>query len=184
MSVDVQNAMFAFVAVAALALLMQTIGAIAVIVIARKAAKNLREEMEHYRSTLTPILERVRDVVQHVAPKVESAADELAVITTKLREQTADIQAAANDIIARTQHQASRVDHMLTAIFDRMERVGSFVSEAVAKPMRQLSGVIASIRAVVEHLREPQGAPRHAAPASAHYHDGEPYDGPSGGFHP
>lgn len=185
MSVDVQNAMFAFIAVAALALLMQTVGAIAVLLIARKAAKNLRDEMEHYHSTLTPILERARDVVQTVAPKVEAAAEELAVITTKLREQTADIQTAANDIIARTQQQAGRVDHMLTAIFDRLERAGSFVSDVVAKPMRQLSGVVASVRAVMDTLREPQPPHRQAAPGGARYPDGEPFGGPeTGGFRP
>jgi len=182
MSVDVQNAMFAFVAIAALALLAQTIGAIAVLMMARKAAKNLRNEMDHYRSTLMPILERAREVVENVAPKVETAAAELAVITTRLREQTADIQTAANDIIARTQRQAGRVDHMLTAVFDRVERASTFVADVVAKPVRQLSGVLASVKAVVETMREP--APHRYPPTQdSRYPDGEHFrDQPTGGF--
>lgn len=184
MSSDVQITILVLIAVAVLSLLIQTVGAIAVLMVARKTAKNLREELEHYHSTLTPILERTREAVQNVAPRVESAAEDLAVIASRLREQTADIQTAANDIIARTQRQAGRVDHMLTAIFDRVERAGTFVSEAVAKPMRQLSGVIASVKAVVETLREPQAAHRHPPQGAYRYPDGEPFsEQPKSGFH-
>lgn len=172
MSISVENTMLACVAIAALALAVQTIGMIAVLLVARKATKNMREEMEQYRSSLMPLILRVREVVQNVAPKVEAAADELAVITTKLREQTADVQEAANDIIARTQHQVGRVDHILTSIFDRVERAGTFVSDAVAKPMRQLSGVIASVKAVVDTLRDPEGG--HTVHDAYRYPDGEP----------
>ena len=67
------------------------------------------------------------------------------------------MQVAAKDIIARTQRQVGRVDQMLSSIFDRVERAGTFVSDAVAQPMRQLSGVIASVKAVVDTLRDPEG---------------------------
>lgn len=174
MSAGVENTILAFVVIAALALAVQTIGMIALLLVARKAAKNMREELEHYRSSVSPLLLRARDVVQHVAPKVEQAADELAVITAKLREQTAEVQVAANDIIARTQHQVGRVDSMLTTVFDRVERAGVFMSDAVARPMRQLSGLIASVRAAVDSLREPATI-NQRPPQSAHrYPDVEP----------
>lgn len=156
--------MLVFVAIAALALLVQTIGMLAVLLVARKAARNMREEMEQYRSSLMPLILRARDVVQNVAPKLESAAEELASITTRLREQTADIQATANDILVRTQNQAGRVDHMMTTIFDRVEKAGVFMSDAVARPMRQLSGLIASVKAAVETLRGPDAGHSHAHP--------------------
>lgn len=176
MSTGVQNTILAFVAIAALALAVQTIGMLAVLLVARKAAKNLREEMEQYRSSLMPLILRAREVVQNVGPKVEAAADELAVITTKLREQTADVQVAANDIISKTQRQVSRVDSMLSSIFDRVERAGTFMSDAVSKPMRQLSGVIASVKAVVDTLRDPEGS--HAVHDAYRYPDSEPVTPP------
>lgn len=159
-STGAENTILAFVAVAAVALAIQTIGMIAMLLVARKAAKNLRQEMEHYRSTVMPIIQRAQEVVEKVAPKVETAAEELSAITSRLREQTAEVQLAASDIIARTQNQVGRVDHMVTAVFDRVERAGVFVSGAVAKPMRQLSGFIASVRAAVEALRESDGRHR------------------------
>lgn len=172
MSIGVENTILAFVAIAAVALAVQTIGLIAVLLVARKAAKNVRDEMEEYRSSLMPLIQRAREVVQNVAPKVEAAADELSAITTRLREQTADVQVAATDIIERTQRQVGRVDHILSSIFDRVERAGTFVSDAVARPMRQLSGVIASVKAVVDTLRDPEGG--HAVHDAYRYPDAEP----------
>lgn len=172
MSIGIENTILAFVAIAALALAIQTIGMIAMLLVARKAAKNVREELEQYRSSLMPLILRAREAVQNVAPKVEAAADELTAITTKLREQTADVQEAANDIIARTQRHVGRIDSILSSIFDRVERAGTFMSDAVAKPMRQLSGVIASVKAVVDTLRDPEGG--HTVHDAYRYPDAEP----------
>lgn len=175
-STGAENTILAFVALAAVALAIQTIGIIATLLVARKAARNVREEMEHYRSKVMPIIQRAQEVVEKVAPKVESAAEELSAITTRLREQTAEVQLAANDIISRTQNQVGRVDHMVTAVFDRVERAGAFVSGAVSKPMRQLSGFIASFRAVVDTLRESDGGHRSRPPRTApHYSNVEPF---------
>ena len=55
--------------------------------------------------------------------------------------QTADVQSAANEIIARVRSQASRLDAMLTHVLDTLERAGNFMADAVNKPMRQLSAI-------------------------------------------
>jgi len=160
---DVQTVQLVLVAVAALALLLQTIFLIAIVILARKAVRSLREEMEHYRSTVTPVIEKTRDMVERVAPQIEEAAGELNTIARTLHAQTADIRMAADDIVDRTRHQVNRIDGMLTAVFDRVERAGTFMSDAVAKPMRQLSGVIASIKAAIESLRGVEAEPQRSA---------------------
>lgn len=179
MTPDVQNTLLVIVAVGALALVIQTIGMIVVAITARNAVKNMRDEMREFRSSVTPILNRTREVVENVAPKVEEAAGQLNVIVKTLCVQTADIQSAADDIIDRTRHQVGRVDHMLTLIFDRVEKAGSFMSDAVAKPMRQFSGLVASVKAVVETLRDPQAGHHPHPPQSAtRYPEAEPTPGP------
>lgn len=167
-----QLILLALVAVMALALLLQTIFLIVLTTTARRTARSLREELEEYRSSVMPVVTRTRDLVERLAPQFEDAAGELVEITRSLRVQTADIQAAANDIIDRTQRQAIRVDGMLTTVFDGVERAGTFVAESVQKPMRQLSGVIASVRAVVETLRTSSEVTHRAQPASR-YPDGD-----------
>lgn len=162
MDTNVQLTILALVAVGALALIVQTIFLIVLATVARKAVRSLREELEEYRSSIMPIVTKTRDLIERLGPRIEDAAEELSEVTRSLRMQTADIQKTADDILARAQRQASRVDGMLTTVFDGAERAGSFMAEAVHKPMRQISGVIASVKAVVETLLAPE------APASTH----------------
>ncbi len=176
MTIDAQTLMLAFVAVAALALVVQTIGLLAVLLVARKGVRNIHEELEHYRSSLMPLILRSRDMMQNVAPELEAAASDMAAITARLREQTHDIQAATNEIVTRAQTQAGRVDRMLTSVFDRVDRASAFMSDSVARPLRQLSGVVASVKAVVDTFRTPASShPRPHPPQSpSQYSDREP----------
>jgi hypothetical protein len=176
---DPQTIQLALLGAAVLAICLQAIFLIAVLVVARGAVKSLREELEHYRSSIMPVIFKTREVVHNIAPRIEDAAADLAVITKSLRAQTADVQAAAEDIIERTRGQVSRVDGILTTILDRVEKVGVYISDVVAKPMRQLSGLLASVKAAVETLREvePGQPPAPAQPASF-FEDEDSYNSP------
>src|SRR6185437_16179733 len=128
-----------------------------------------------------PIVDRAHEMVDKLAPKVDEITDQLTAMSKSLREQTDDIQVAATDIIDRTRRQATRVDGIMTSVLNRVEHVGVVVADSVAKPMRQLSGVIAWVKAAVETLREqPQPAPPPPAPrvVPTRFTDGERYPTP------
>jgi uncharacterized protein YoxC len=185
---DSQTLQMILTEVAVGALAIQTIFMLVLVVIAVWALKKMRDEMEHYRSVVKPIVEKVtpiidktREVVDNVAPKVQEVSEQLTTITRSLREQTTDIQIAATDIIDRTRRQATRVDNVMTSVMNRVEKAGELVSDAVAKPMRQLSGLIASIKAALESLREQAPAsqpPPRRAVSTARFGDGEQVPGP------
>lgn len=166
-------------AVAALALVLQTIFVIAALVVIRRTARSVREEMEDYRSSIMPIIEKTRSVVQNIAPRLEESAKNLTEISKSLRAQTAVIQSATDEIADRVRHQASRVDSMMTAVLDRVERAGTTVSDVVSKSLRQLSGLTASLKAAVEAMREPgSGKPRAAQGSPSRYQESEPFTNP------
>ncbi len=100
-----------------------------------------------------PVIENTRDLLTRLTPKIEQTTADLAVLTHALRDQTADVQAAADEIIARAQLQARRLDSMLSNVLDTVDRAGSFMADTVTKPMRQLSAFLASAKAVIESLR-------------------------------
>ena len=176
---DPQTIQLALLGAAVLAIVLQTIFLIVVVVVARGAVKSIREELEHYRSSIMPVIFKTREVVHNIAPKIEDAAGDLAVITKSLRAQTADVQAAAEDIIERTRVQVGRVDGILTTILNGVEKVGVYVSDIVGKPMRQLSGLLASLKAAVETLREAEpGKPPAAGQSASFYDDEETYTKP------
>jgi len=150
---DNQTIQLALIALVALAMLVQAIVLLAAFIAMRKAARAINEKIEDLSSSVMPLVEKSRELVTRLAPKIEGTTDDLAALAHSLRLQTTDVQYAANEIIARARRQASRVDTLLTNVLDAVERAGGFMADAVAKPMRQLSAVLASVKAAVESFR-------------------------------
>ena len=150
---DNQTIQLALVAAVALAMLLQAIVLLAVFIVIRKAARSIREDLEDLRSSIAPIIYNTRELLTRLTPKIEGTTADLAVLTHSLRMQAADVQSAADEIIERLRRQASRIDTMLSNVLDGVERAGVFMADTVAKPMRQLSAILASVKAVIESLR-------------------------------
>jgi methyl-accepting chemotaxis protein len=157
---DNQTIQLILVVAVAAAMVIQAIALFAALIALRKLAKSIREDIEDLRSSVMPIIDQARVLVVQVAPKIQETTADLAALTRALREQTADVQAAADEIISRARLQASRVDAMLSSVLDAVDRAGAFMADTVAKPMRQLSAIVASAKAVIESLRTSDGAPR------------------------
>jgi len=152
-NLDSQTIQLAIVAAVALTMLLQTIFLLAILVKLSKAARSMREDIEDLRSSVVPVIDNVKELLAKTAPKIENAAVDLAAVSHNLRRQTADIQSAAEKVIDRVLSQTARMDSMLTNTFDAVDRAAGFMSDTVSKPMRQLSGILASAKAVVESLR-------------------------------
>jgi methyl-accepting chemotaxis protein len=161
--VDTQTIQLVLVALVALAMLVQAIVLLAAFIAMRKAARDVNEKLDAFSSSVGPLIDNTRSLVTRLTPKVEQTADDLAALTHSLRVQTADVQNAANEMLARARIQASRLDSMLSHVLDTLDRTGHFVSDAVNKPMRQVSAVLASVKAVVESLRNGAPEPRSRA---------------------
>ena len=78
--------------------------------------------------------------------KIDKTSDDLTALAHSLRIQTDDLQNAANEITSRVRVQASRLDAVMSDLLDGVDRASNFMADAVAKPMRQVSAVIASVR--------------------------------------
>jgi uncharacterized protein YoxC len=152
-NLDSQTIQLALVAAVAVALLLQTIFLLAILVTVRRTARSVKDEIEDLRSAVMPIIYNTRDLMIRVTPRVEATIDDLAQMAQGMRVQTDDLQASAKEVIARLRAQASRVDSMLSGVLDAVDRAGDFLADAVSKPVRQISGLVASIKAVVESLR-------------------------------
>ena len=183
---DTQTLQLILTAVAAGALLLQVIFMIVLATIASKAVKRVTEEMEEYRSSIIPVIDKIRpivdktkEMVDKAAPKVDEITTHLTAVSKSLREQTITIQGATEDIIGRTRNQAGRVDGILTSVFNGLEKAGTVMSDAVSKPMRQISGILASVKAAVESLRESEtiNAPPVQRAVTPRYDNGDSFPG-------
>lgn len=169
--VDNQTIQLVLIAMVAVAMVVQAIVLLAAFIAMRKAARALDQKLEAFGSSVTPLIDNTRSLVTRLTPKVEQTADDLAALTHSLRVQSADLQSAAGEIIARARTQASRLDSMFSHVLDTLDRTGNFMSDAVNKPMRQLSAILASVKAVVESLRSGVTEPRSRANRAPGDHD-------------
>jgi methyl-accepting chemotaxis protein len=164
---DIQTIQLALVAAVALLMLFQMIVLLAVFFVIRKAVRSIRADIENLRSSVAPLINNTRDLITRLTPRIEETAGDLAVFARHLRTQVADVQSAADEIVERVKRQASRIDTMLSNVLDAVERASVFMADTVAKPMRQISAVLASAKAVVESLRTMDPAAARSRPNNA-----------------
>jgi methyl-accepting chemotaxis protein len=171
---DQETILLAFACITGLVLLLQTILLLFVAIAVRKTALSVRKEAENMRTSVMPVLYDARDTLANtqiviasaqefvsnaqsmltrMAPKIESATGDLAEIAQGLRIQTAEIHRAAMEVMERVRRQSSRLDEMCTAMLDTMDRAGGFVANAVSKPVRQISGMLGTVKSVMDSLR-------------------------------
>ncbi|MGP8250936.1 MAG: hypothetical protein ACLQHF_02815 [Terracidiphilus sp.] len=153
---DPQTLQIVVAGVVGVTLLLQVILLFAILFGVRKAAAALRQDINEIRNSVTPLITQTRDLLVRVGPRIEATTDDLAAFTHALREQTASVQFTVTEISERARHQAGRIDFMVTSMLDKADRAGAIVNDTVTKPLRQLTGILAALRAVVENLRAPQ----------------------------
>jgi methyl-accepting chemotaxis protein len=171
---DNQTILLAFAVVTGLAVLLQTFILLVISVTMRKAARSIREEIGSLRSSLMPVIYDTQEllassrdtlvnaqdfianaqgVLTRVSPKVEEAAGDLVEITRGLRAQTTQMQSSVQEILEKVRKQSGRVDNMVTGVLDTADRAGGFVNDVVSRPVRQISSILAVVKAVIESLR-------------------------------
>jgi len=159
--------MLVFVACTGAAVLMQALVLLAMYIAMRKAIKMAQAQIDELRVNVLPVVKDTKDLLTSVGPKLDSLAGDFAVITRGLRTQGSLYKASADDIVAKVNRQASRVDLMLTNVLDMVDRASAVVADVVSVPIRQLSAVAAFAKAAVGSFRAGP-APAEAAHQPTH----------------
>ena len=153
--------MLAFVVVTGLAVLLQTIILLAIFLTVRKTAASMQNQLEDLRSSVMPVIYNTRELLTRLTPTIEATVNDLAAIAEGLRTQSTDMQASVAEILDRLRHQTVRLDNMFSSLLDGVDRAGGFVADVVSRPVRQVSSLLASVKAIAESLRGPSPrAPR------------------------
>jgi uncharacterized protein YoxC len=155
-----QTILLAIVAVTALALLLQAAVLLAIFLSVRKTARTLKTQADEFRSSVIPILDRTRELIARVSPHVEATVTDVAAMTHGLRQQTEKVEATAQDILESLRQQSKRLDTMLSTVLDAVDRACGFLTVAVSKPARKLSGLLAFVKAIIVSLSSSGAAGR------------------------
>jgi ABC-type transporter Mla subunit MlaD len=177
---DHETIELAFIIVAAAAFVLQMIILFGMYLATRKAVSKMQSDFEQLKNSVTPVIESAvpilksagpmvetaRVLVTRMAPKLEAAGNDLAATARGVREQGAALHEATQQMIDRVNQQAHRVDAMVSDALDSVDRAGSFVVRTVDKPVRQISGILAAVKAVLDALRSYQPPMRRAHSAT------------------
>ncbi|HTX77330.1 MAG TPA: hypothetical protein VMD29_14060 [Terracidiphilus sp.] len=165
--------MIAIVVLVGISVILQIGFVIGAAIMGSRALRLAKEYGDDFRSVATPALQHAREVLEstqkliaRLEPRLDAAASDLAEMVQAAREETRNIQASADEITERIRKQAERMDTMTTTALNGVDRVGQFLNV----PVRQVSGVVAALKAIVDALRTP-APPRSRAAQNAHADD-------------
>jgi hypothetical protein len=153
-----------FVAFTGGAVLMQACVLLAIYVSLRKTAKSALETSEDFKTTVLPMVHSTRALVDRITPQILTISTDLAELLATLKKETHGVSFSAAEIMERINRQSERLDGMLTNGLNAVDRAGVVVESAVAAPVRQVNGILAAIRAVIETYRT--DAPRRKSSSS------------------
>jgi len=166
---DNHTLLIIFVALTGVSVLLQAIVLIGILSSISKAARVVTDSTEDLKATILPIVHSTKQLVERLTPEVMVVTAGLAELTQVVRRESKDVHFSASEIIGRVNRQTERLDAMLTATLDVLERTGTQLERSIAAPVRQVNGVFAAVRAVIDTYRTTQPrreAPRYAQPNS------------------
>jgi hypothetical protein len=141
---------------AGIAVVMQAIILLAIFLSLKKGLAALQSEVTELRAATIPVLRISQDFLTRVAPKIEATTVDVAELVHGIKDRVEKVESRTGVILERVERQTLRVDTLVTNALDTVEHAGLFVATAVNKPLRQVAGVVASIRAAVETMRSPR----------------------------
>ena len=153
MTLNTETILIVFVALTGIAVLLQACILMAIFISLRKTAKSVLEVTEDLKATVVPMIHSTRELVERIAPQMITVSVGLAALTETFKRESAGVTFSASDILQRVSKQMQRLDAMLTASLNAVERATVVVESAVSAPVRQVNGVLAAIRAVVDTYR-------------------------------
>lgn len=186
-----------FIGITALAVLIQAIVLAGIYFTVRKAVQTSKDEADAYRAKLTPIIDTgsqmldmarelilstktfvtsTKTFVENLQPELQSAASELSSMVRDIHSQANQLQASVDDVALKARNQVDRVDTMATSLLNNLDRFGHFVNDAVRMPIRQMNGIVAAARAIVDTLRAPAQANPRSRPSTDPVHAAEDKD--------
>jgi methyl-accepting chemotaxis protein len=148
-----------FTAITAVGVLLQAFVLLGMYIAIRQSTKKLHEITDEVRVHLLPTVNATRQLIEDLSPKLKIATSNLVEVSHTLRHETKHVSATMDDVLSKTKAQAARVDEMMSGVLNTVEHASAVVQHSVAAPLRQVSGVMAGLKAGFDVLRGKEKEP-------------------------
>jgi len=149
------------VVVIAVALIVAAVGMVLTSVYAARLLHSVNCVVKEAKEHTGPLLEKTNALVQELAPKIHHLTENAEQISYTVREKIDEIGVTVTQINAtvqeangRTRRQVAHVDGIVSDALHAAEHVSQTLQEGIRGPLRQVSGLLAGVRAGLEKLVE------------------------------
>jgi hypothetical protein len=152
-----------FAGATAVAVVLQLCLLIALAAFALQTRKQMQGLAKRVERDLLPIASSVRSLVEDTSPKVKLATDQLLEIVQTLRLQVLHVNQTLDQVVDKAQHQANRVDEIVTGVLDGVGHAAETLQRVVAVPARQFNGILSGLRVGFDVFRRKERETHSAA---------------------
>jgi len=149
-----------FTAVTTAAVLLQAFVLLAMYIGLRQTTRKLHEATDELREHALPTIATARNLLEDISPKLKVVSTNLVEASKSLRKQAEQVNATVDDLLIKTNAQAARVDGIVTASIDSAAHATQAVQHAFEAPVRQISALVAGLKAGFDVLFRKHPEPR------------------------
>jgi len=157
---DTNTLLTIFVALTFLAILLQAGVLLGMYFTLRKTAKLANETAADLKVTVLPLIHTSRELIERISPQIATVTAGLAELTELVHKQSQGASLSISEVSDRVNAQIKRIDRMLTITLDAVEKTAGAIEHTVAAPVRQVNGVVAALKAIIDTYRH---SPRSAS---------------------
>ncbi|HTZ99227.1 MAG TPA: hypothetical protein VMB02_02780 [Candidatus Aquilonibacter sp.] len=149
-----------FIAVAAIAIVIQMVILVAMFVQMQSAIKNFTQIATQLQARIDPILVRTNRILEDSEDRIRSIMSDGAEVTRLARSQAQKVDRVFTDAVERLRLQIIRADQILTGTLEVIEEAGSTIRSKVWDPINKVSAVLKGIKAGIDFIRGAQRRPQ------------------------
>jgi len=139
------NLLTAFVAITAVAVLLQTLLLAAIYFTMRQRTAEVRRFALEFQRRTAPIIENARDLLADATPKVKEITSNLTETSATLKRQATTLGDAAVEMAIRAKNKVVAADDIMTRTLERVEKTTGAVQNSVLLPVRRVNGILQGI---------------------------------------
>ena len=148
-----QDWLIVFVAVTALAVVLQMAILAAMFFQIRKMSEQMTRILGDFQSRMNPILSRLQMLLDDTQPRLSGMVVDASEIVRLARAQAQKVDRVFTEAVDRLRVQLIHADRILTGTMEAVEVAGSKIRRTVLGPVQQASALIKGIQAGLEFFR-------------------------------
>lgn len=142
-----------FVAVIALAVVLQSIVLIALFIQMRRTAARVEQVVTDMSAKVAPLISSVQILVEDISPRISGIVADASEITRLARGEVQKVDRIVTEALERLRMQLIHVDHVLTGAIEAVEEAGSQIKQSVWGPVIKATALVRGVQAGVDFLR-------------------------------